>query len=117
PAGDVVAEDVVLADRGALPGLQARADARAGVDRRERADHRARADDERQLTRGLAARRTPEDHVLPDDAARSELHVRSDDRGLVDVEPDARHAGLTIGPAPCARPGRPPPSATGRRPR
>src|SRR5207302_4051273 len=69
PDRNVVADDVVLADRGALPGLETRADARPGVDRRERTDHRAGIDDELELALFLAARWPSQDRVLADGAA------------------------------------------------
>jgi len=49
PDGDIVADDVVLADRGPLAGLEPGPDGRPGVDRGERPDDRAGADAERQL--------------------------------------------------------------------
>src|SRR2546421_7033660 len=78
---DVVADDVVFADRRALSGLQARTDTRAGVDGRERTDHRAGTDDELELALLLAARRTTQDRVLADDAFLTQADVRPHDRG------------------------------------
>src|SRR5205823_4843718 len=60
----VVAELVVLADRGALSGLQTRSDPRAGVDRGEWADHRSRADEQWKLALPLAARLLPVANAL-----------------------------------------------------
>src|SRR6185503_4169465 len=61
--GDVVADHVVLADRGALSRLETRADGRAGVDRRERTDDRAGTDDELELALLLPARSAADDRV------------------------------------------------------
>src|SRR6185295_7618335 len=69
PDGDVVADHVVLADRGALSRLETRADGRAGVDRRERTDDRAGTDDELELALLLPARSAADDRVLADDAS------------------------------------------------
>src|SRR6267378_1448722 len=72
PNRDVIADHVVLADRGALPCLQARADARSGVDRGERTDNRAGTYDELELAFLLTAGRASQDHVLAHDAALPE---------------------------------------------
>src|SRR5205823_5922673 len=89
---DVVADDVVLADRRALTGLQPRADARARVDRGSSPDHRARPDDQRHLAVGLAARSETDDGVRSDHRPEPDLDVGRHDRGPVDVEADAGHA-------------------------
>src|SRR5712692_164175 len=64
--GNVVAQHVVLADRCALSGLEARADRRTGIDRGERTDDRVRADDQRELALLLSARRAAKHDILAD---------------------------------------------------
>ena len=84
PNRDVVAKNVVLADRRALSGLKTRADRRAGIDRREWADDGIRADHERKVALPLSTRRAAEDDVLTHHRARPELDVGRDHGRRVD---------------------------------
>ena len=68
---------VVLADAGALAGLQAGAEGAPGVDGRERPHDGAGADDERQLALAGAPRRLAEDARRLQVAALAERHVRA----------------------------------------
>ena len=91
---DVVAELVVLADAGALAGLQAGAEGAPGVDGRERPDDGAGADGERALALAGAPRR------LADDARR--LQVAALAQRDVGIQDDAgRRVGgdVTVAPS------------------
>src|SRR5947207_14358717 len=92
PDRHVVADDVVLAYRRALSGLEARPDAGSGVDRGERADHRPGPDDELALALLLSARRATDDRVLADGASLTQPNIRRHERRRVNGRRHARTA-------------------------